>query len=403
MVSVARRFAGYTSLLLIAIPYIAGCGPNRHVLALREYGAGRPDAAERTLAPLLQEGHKDEILYLWDIGMFRFAQGNFLKANEAWLKSDVLAGFEPGALETGSELLASDASKRFIGDPVEYSIAFLYAGLGFYATADYENAIVAFKKSLEWDYSKDQERQGDMAITNTMLAECYSRIGESDEAIVGYKRALLGNPDFVPAYIGICRELNKMGDTSQYGKYLDELSSRVSDDYSRIIDENQQGILVVIMSGAAPEVEKDEYTGAFRKRIEVPLSIARWRIDCGDRARAVEASLADKLITHFQDQGGETGQAVRKAIQAAAGAAMREIPIFGQLFAPSAEADVRYWTTIPGEISAAYVPLEPGLHSIRATAYGSEGESLDDFQQIWHYIPVERGKNTILVLSRTGI
>ncbi|NIO29540.1 MAG: hypothetical protein GTO29_13415 [Candidatus Latescibacteria bacterium] len=375
--------------------FAVGCGPTTHVVALREYESGRPAVAEETLFPLLQKTHKNDILYLWDMGMFRFAQGNYMMANEAWLKSDELAGIEPGALDTGLELFTTDADKRFIGDPVEYSMAFLYVGLGYYVMGDYENATVAFRKSLEWDYSGNPERQGDMVITNMMLAECYSRTGDHDQAVVGYRRALQSAPELIPAYIGIYRELDKMGDNIQEKTYREELAALISQEYAKATDRNPQGVLVVVMSGPAPKIEAQGEV--FRKRKELASSIDRWQIECSGHRSAVATSLADELITHLKDQGGELGQAVRKVTQATVAEAMQEVPILG-LFAPSTEADLRYWTTLPGRIYAGYIPLEPGLHSIRATAYDENGVSLENYRQTWHYIPVHEGENTVLVI-----
>ncbi|UCG52686.1 MAG: tetratricopeptide repeat protein [Candidatus Latescibacterota bacterium] len=393
MVSVSRRSRGYLSIVFVLVLLVTGCA-SPHTKALRQYAAGDPAQAEGTLEPLLAKKDKNAVLYLLDIGMFRFAQGNCMYSNKAWMKSGELADYEPGALETGLELFKSDAKKRFIGDPVEHSMAFLCVGLGYYMMKDYENATVAFKKSLEWDYSGDVERQGDMVITNLMLGECFARNGESDQAIVAYRKALRGNREFVPAYVGLCRELEKTGETLEAEKQYAELRSLVTEDYSNALDRCQEGVLVIIMSGSVPKVKKDAFVGAFRQRSEVSTPINDWLIEWGDDPDALEASHGDAMITHLKDQGGVTGQAIRKGAQVCA----RECLPLGRLLIPSTEADVRYWSTLPGDVYVAYVPLEPGLHTIRATARNKNGDSLDNYRQTWHYIPVAEGENTPLVI-----
>jgi tetratricopeptide (TPR) repeat protein len=405
----ASSFARTCGLIIIVTAIaVTGCAPNLHQNALKEYRAGDPAKAEETLAPWLAEkaDDKDAMLYLWDIGMFRFAQGNYLAATEVWMQSDVMAGVEPGSGETFSALMSADASKDYLGDPVEHSIASLYVGLGYYSVGDYRNALVAFKKSLEWDFNEDPELTGNMVITNHMMGECYTRLGEGDDAIVGFRRALTENPDFVPSYVGIIRELEKGNDTAEAARQKEELAARVPDGYIEAVGEHPQGILAVIMSDPPPPVE--EVADAFRKRKDKKSHIRSWVVaadelysrepGAGLRSftpdSALHASLADHTLTHFKDQGGEAGQITRKLVQAGISAVTEGL--FG--FGSDSSADLRYWSTIPGDVFAMYLPLEPGLHTVRTYAYKKDYEGMHEYKQLWHYIPVRENQTTALVL-----
>jgi len=394
--------------VLFAACFFSGCAPNLHRNALAQYRAGDPAGAEATLTPWLMEkpDDKNRMLYLWDMGMFRFAQGNYRGANDVWMQSDVLAGVEPGSGETFSALMSADANKDYLGDPVEHSLASLYVGLGFYMEGDYQNALVAFKKSLEWDFNKDPEHTGNMVITNHMMGECYSLMEEPDNAVVGYRRALLENPDFVPSYVGVIRELTKMNNMDEASRYKEELAARAPATYIERVEQRPQGILAVIMSDRPPPVE--EVADAFRKRKEIKERIRSWVVasdelysrEAGDDLSSfipdstLHASLADRTLTHFQDQGGETGQVTRKLVQAGMSAITESL--FG--FGTDSSADLRYWTTIPGDVFAMYLPLEPGLHTVRASAYDDNNGGLYDYRQVWYYIPVRENETTALVL-----
>ncbi len=395
-------------IIFAAALLISGCTPNLHQNALRQYRAGDPAGAEATLDPWLKEKADDKnmMLYLWDMGMFRFAQGNYRAANDVWKQSDILAGAEAGTGETIGALMSSDASKDYLGDPVEHSLASLYVGLGFYMEGDYQNALVAFKKSLEWDFNKDPERAGNMVITNHMMGECYSRMGEPDNAAVGYRRALLENPDFVPSYVGAIRELIKQNNMDEAARFQDELAARVPEHYLERIDQRPQGILTVIMSDYPPPVE--EVADAFRKRKEKKSRIHSWvvvsnelysrepgaEMDFFTPDSALHASLADHMLTHFQDQGGEAGQVTRKLIQAGLSAVTEGL--FG--LGADSGADLRYWSTVPGDVFAMYLPLEPGLHTVRANAYNEDYAGIPEYKQLWYYIPVRENETTALVL-----
>jgi len=378
-----------------------GCVSTYQGTYLSNYRAGRLDNSERLLTPILEEeiakDNKNVILYLWEMGMIRFAQGNYLQANEAFLKTDHLLGYEPGSIETGAELFSSDASKRFIGDPVEASVAFLLAGLGFYMMEDYQNALVSFKKSLEWDFSTEEENKGNMVITNLMIGECYSRKGEADQAIVAFRRVIRFNPEFVPGYLALDRELRKLGRAMQVEENRRNMAKLVSPDYLAQIDRHEDHLLLIMLSGDAPPVKAEGHEGMFRKRDEAKDPLGFWKVRCDDDDMVINMSMTDNLLMHFKDQGGETGQAVRKGTQAAAGAIMEEIPILG-LFAPSTKADLRYWHTSPGKFFAGYIPIDSGLHTISVLAYDYGDSRLNSYRQVWHYIPVQPGENNVLVL-----
>jgi tetratricopeptide (TPR) repeat protein len=289
---------------------------------------------------------------------------------------------------------------------VEHSIASLYVGLGYYIVGDYNNALVAFKKSLEWDFNKDPELSGNMVITNHMMGECYACLGESDNAVVGFRRALMENPDFIPSLVAIIRELEKKNDMDEAARYREELTVLAPARYIEAMDQNPQGILTVIMSDYPPPVEA--VADAFRKRKEVKSRIHSWVVaseelysrEPGDRLdsftpdSALHANLADHTLTHLQDQGGETGQLTRKLIQTGISAVTESL--FG--FGTDSSADLRYWSTIPGDVFAMYLPLEPGLHTVRALAYDDNNASMHQYRQLWYYIPVEENHTTALVL-----
>jgi hypothetical protein len=318
----------------------------------------------------------------------------------------MMAGLEPGTTEAGMSFFTSDDSQKYLGDPVEHSFASLYVGLGFYMVGDLQNALVAFKKSLEWDYNTDPELQGNMVITNHMMGECYTLLGESDDAVVGYRRALKENPDFVPAYVGVIRELEKMNNLDEAARFRGELADRVPGVFVERIKEHSQGILTVIMSGSPPKVK--EAGEAFRQREEEKYAVHAWMLTAGevysrvptDHARdfnpdsTLQASIADRSIDHFKSQGGEVGQATRKAIKSVISAVTTELLGFGA----ETGADLRYWSTIPGRVYGMYLPVEPGVHSLYAYAFDNDYHRSEGFDQRCHYIPVKENRTTTLVL-----
>ena len=245
-----------------------------------------------------------------------------------------------------------------------------------------------------------------MVITNHMIGECYTQLSDSDDAVVGFRRAINENPDFVPSYVGAIRELEKMNNMDEAARLREELAALAPEGYMQTMDQHPQGILAVIMSDYPPPVE--EIGDAFRKRKDKKSHIHSWvvasdelysrepgaKLDFFTADRALHASLADHTLTHFKDQGGETGQVARKLIQTGI-SAIKET-LFG--VGTDSSADMRYWSTIPGDVFAMYMPLETGLHTVRAFAYNEDHAGMHEYKQLWHYIPVREEQTTALVL-----
>lgn len=390
-------------ITIAALCYLTGCAPNPYVKAEGHYFQGDPATAEEVLLPLSEEettkDGKMKNLFLWDLGIYRFAQGNYEGAIECFMASvkDKEAIHDAG--ETTKAVLTTSSSQKYVGDPVEVSVAYLYLGLSFYMNGDYKNALVALRRSIEEDLSKDMANVGDMTFTNYMLGECYSKTGDLDDAIVAYKRALEYSEDFVPAYIDLYNAFVKRGDASNLQLILDEIEKRVSEDYLTAIKNNpEQGITFIMMSGRPSPVRADGWIGAFRKRKDLKYNAMFWEMSCGASSPYHEMFLADNMHEHFKDQGGLSDEVKQQATRAVAAEAMKQVPILG-LFAPDTKADVRYWPTMHGRVYIGFYPTEPGTYDIKLRAFDKDRKPLLDYSMSWEGIDVEENKRSLIILT----
>ncbi|UCF04163.1 MAG: tetratricopeptide repeat protein [bacterium] len=398
------------SILFISLASLAlaGCAPmNPYIKAEGEYYAGDPFTAESTLAPLYEkEAEKDgkmTNLYLWDMGVYRFAQGNYEGAAELFLKSvkDKEAIHDAG--ETTKAILTSSGDQKYVGDPVEVSVAYLYLGLSYYMLGDYKNAWRAFKRSTEEDLSKEEVRHGDMALTNFLLGECYERLNEPDDAIAAYRRAVESSKGLVPGYIALYAALKKRGREANIPQILEEIEKRVDGEYFEEIKENpDQGIVLVVLSGRPSPVTADDIVGAFRSRTETNCPASCWQMSCDTAATYFNMFLADHMHNHFKDQGGLSDEMRQQATRAVVAEGMKKIPVLG-LFAPETKADVRYWPTMHGWSYIGYYPAGEGTHSLRLQAYDYNNNMLSACSKSWDAIPVDEKKRTLVVMTSCGI
>jgi tetratricopeptide (TPR) repeat protein len=388
--------------LVIGVAFLAGCAPNPYIKAQKLYYDCEPAMAEEVITPLAEEEQakdgKMKNLYLWDLGVYRFSQGNFEGAISCFMESvkDKEAIHDGG--ETAKAMLTDAKNQKYVGDPVEVSVAYLYLGLAFYMKGDYQNALVALRRSLEEDLSKDQSRQGDMAVTNYVLAEAFWRVGRHDDAAAAYRRALEHSADLVPAYIGLYHVMRMLGRTADEQRILGEIEKRVDEAYFEAVtgSDGAQGISLVFFTGHPSKVEP---VSAFRKRKEIKKDIPSWRMSCGIAGnRDLDLFLADNMHDHLTDQGGLSDELRQQTTRAATGAVMKQIPLVG-LFAPSTEPDIRYWPTMPGYVYIGYYPYESGLHRLALLECGKNGMPIPERSWSWDGVEVETGKRRLVVVN----
>lgn len=395
-----RTWAGVIWVAMVG--GLAGCaGP--YVKAQQQYWQGNPDEAIVLLQPELDKAiEKDsdaKNLYLWDMGIYCFSIGNYECAIEDFRRS--VSDYEQidGAGKTIAKVFTSASSQKYVGDPVEVSVAYLFLGLAYYMTGDYQNALVGLRRSIEEDLCKDPGCEGDMGTTNFLLGECYARVGRWDDATVAYRRAVQYNPDLIPAYVALYWALQEQGRTSDVEAVLGEIQSRVEPAYFEAIRAHQgRGVTLVLFTERASAVRRDALTGAFRNRADFGQAIQAWQVTTRPTDMTCKLSMADRMHTHFKMQGGASNEAKQQATRYAASQAMQQIPCLAA-FAPSTEADVRYWVTLPGYFYIGYVPLEPGTYDMSVSAFDQRFRPASHFAASWTGIEVKENHRALVLSS----
>lgn len=388
-------------LLAGTMAVLAGCA-TPYVKSHQLYFMGDAAGAETVLTPeadkeLKKDGNMKN-LYMWDLGLYQFGQGKYKEAIQSFKHS---VADRERLYSTGQTITAvafkSASSSKYLGDPVEVSVAYLYMGFAYTILGDQENAMVAFRRSTEEDLNKDPTLVGDMGITNYMMGEWYLRGKQYDNAIVAFRRAASHAPDLVPAYVGIYHAARESKDQNALDFAKQGLEKRVGAAYMQQIEANPgQGITVVLASELPDGVSKDIVTGMFRQRNEVTSPIKYWelRAETGEKLVLTQA---DHMHTHFKDQGGMGGEATRQVAKAAVGEAMKLAGC--GILAPSTEADVRYWMTMPGRFYVGYTPAAEGTYTVAVQAYDGKSRPIATLAQEWTGVPVAKGRRTVLVAN----
>lgn len=392
-----------TPACLLCVLLAAGCAVNPYIKSHQQYFSGDPAAAEQTLTLEAQkEATKDgkwKNLYLWDLGIYQFNQGKYKEAIDSFKASVLDRERMYGTGETVKTVaLKSSSSSKYLGDPVEVSVAYLYLGFSYLLRGDLENCLVAFRRSTEEDLSEDEQRIGDMAITNYMMGECYLRTQQPDDAIVAFRRALASSPDFVPAYIGMLHAAGQNKDLSTQEFARAEMAKRLSPEYLAQLDsQSSQGIVVVLANDVPDFVSKDMWVGMFRKREEVASNIGRWQLRIEQAVTPVAMSQADHMHTHFKDQGGFQGETTRQLAKAAMGQGLKRLGL--GFLAPNTDADIRYWSTMPGRFHVGYLPIAPGTYNVSLQCFDKKDKEFTTLGRQWSGVVVQDGQRAILIAN----
>ncbi|MCK4235734.1 MAG: tetratricopeptide repeat protein [Candidatus Krumholzibacteria bacterium] len=393
------------SLLTLSLVYVGCAAP--YVQAQREFFKGNPQKAEETLNPVYEKevakDNKDKNLFLWDMGVYRFFQGDFVNSTDDFHKSVTDVEEIDDAGETVGKMFTSASSQKYVGDPVEISLAYFYLGLSYYMNGNYQNSAIAFRRSIEEDLSKDESRHGDLAVVNFFLGECLKKLGRKTEAVVGYKRAIEFSELFLPAYAALYKLNASAGDILEQKMLGDKIVELGGDEYFASLqsDNDEQGMLVLLMVGKASKVKADAFLGSFRVRQELNYKPHGYSMAINANTSSNKLFLADNLHDDFKDQGGIGDEAKKQATRAVVAKGMSMIPIIG-LFAPKTSADIRYWPTLASKYYIAYLPLDAGTYSVSISAFDKKGNRIPEYDLSADDVVVTEAKKTTMIVSSYG-
>lgn len=170
--TVNHRPALLTSAVLAAT--LAGCatGPKTYDRATLSVGqqqvvASKPAVVQEDFRNLYQEGRRNEVLNLMEIGLKAYRAGYRDEAKKALNQARV--GIESiyaddEAARKARSVWYEEAEKDFKGEPYERSMVYLYLGLIFLEEGDYGNARASFISGLLQDaFAEEEQNSADFA------------------------------------------------------------------------------------------------------------------------------------------------------------------------------------------------------------------------------------------------
>jgi tetratricopeptide (TPR) repeat protein len=159
----------FASVLLVS----CATGPTQYAASKlepnqKDFVAGQPAELQAAYRKLLQEGRRNEVLNLMEIGALAFKTGHFKNAKR--ILDQAIGNIESvyadnEAARKARSLWYEEGEKDFKGEPYERAMAYYYRGLIYLKDGDYGNARATFLSGLLQDaFAEEEQFSADFAL-----------------------------------------------------------------------------------------------------------------------------------------------------------------------------------------------------------------------------------------------
>ena len=390
---VCRAARPALALLLAAAP---GCVNQAQVdaqQAVADYHVADYADARQLLRPLAKDTNENFVLNNCRLGSTTLAMYDLDGSQQAFLQAyEVLNsyGVNNGGRTAGA-VLVDEGIRIWRGEPFERAMANFYLGLTYYMQRDYDNARGAFQNALFKlrDYgvgTKDTDPTGppnpdqyrdvdsDFALAQYLLARCYQRLGQGDQAAATFARLASIRPDLAGladarrnAAANVLLVID-FGDGPRKGTNADG-------SFVGFVPPPWQAGPVPL-----PQLYVDGQsldTNGFDAPLVDTLALAqdtRWQTI--DTIRTVKSVLGTGLIYG----GAFTTLASRNRDTTYVGLG---VAAAGLLLKATSQADLRVWDTLPRSTFAVPLSIPPGTHDLTVTFPTFGGQ-----RQVWRGVTI---------------
>lgn len=340
---------------------LAACASVDRREDFRAFAAGDYAEARALAEARLVEPGPDTTLDLNLAGSAALAQGDVRAAHRHFVEAFTdLEDLSSTAGETAGAMVGADASKRWKGDPHERCMNAYYAGVTYWLLGDPDNAAACFKAGLLRDADSAQgSAQSDFGALWFLLAAAQREAWHEDRGAQAFARA---------------REL---------------LPDNPWTDPRRAADAN---VLVVVDVGLGPRKAPSGPHGSQLAWVRQRYRTAGAEVAAGGASLGHTAPAADvffQAVTRGRKTMDDvnTTKAVVKDAAVIGGVVMAENAgssrnraiglglILAGLLLP-AEADVRGWDTLPGEIHVLFAKLPAGPQVLAVQPEDADGRPI---------------------------
>ncbi len=369
----------------------------------REMAAEKPDAALEILDKHL-DGRRDRVLYLLNRAMLLRMAGRFEDSNRAFEMAKTLIDqlMAVSVSEQGGAFTVNEMMRSYTGEPFERIFLHVYAALNYLELGRPADARVEVLQMDGLLNGLEEKALPGTAFARYLSGLVYETLGEWDDALIDYRKAFQAYARYPEAFHAtmpaqlksdLLRLTRRVGLTEEYADYERRWGGQAAPAPE---DGKARGELVFLLhSGLAPLKFSENVSAVTPDGELVTLSMPYY---VPRAAQVISARLYENggaAATQMYEDVGALAQytlerrkpvllaraIARAALKHEATEAARKqddalgfiVNMAGVL---SERADTRAWTTLPGRILLARMPLEPGSHVIRVELKDRSGKAV---------------------------
>jgi len=412
-----RAMAMRAALALLLAGLVTGCASysSRVVNARIDFHAGRYDLAASELESLAAREDNDQLLYLMDLGVVRFAAGQYKQAIEAFLRADKLVAFVDYTSVSGEAagLLLNENVQAYRGEDFEKLLIHVYLAMAFTFSEQWESALVECRRvnhELDLMISKGKRPYENNAFAKYLAATLFEARGELNSAFVDYRQLLKwGHEDFPLLPAPLMRVSEKLAATQELETYRRKFPGvskfRLGSDEAEIV--------LLVERGKAP-VKVPSYqfhlvpmfikTGYLSDHVVLRGKAGGWsgrshtlfdieKIAIHELAQRIARITAKKIAGMVAKEAAAYG--VQKATDSKFLGALTSLFLHA-----SDQADLRSWTTLPAALQVARVTLPAGRHDLVLDMVTADGREIKAVKE-WPGVVLKPGQRLFLSYRTT--
>lgn len=372
-----------TAVLLLLVGCdggMSGSYKNETAKAMYLFRYGKfAEAADALKTQSLTQG-KNQLLYLYERGMFLHSGKLYAESTKAWLKaSNMLDHLDIISIhESAFSVVAGDKFKTYRGEDFEKVLLNTFLAINFMMQGNYEEALVEFRQAnqkLEFVKKKYGENRDyvENAFTRYLMAICYEALGQDNDAYIEYKRVYALMPKLnmlAPYLIGHSATLGFNDELAQWQKIFGQTKIPKT-------DANHGELIILFECGLAPEKFNQNGVLPYPEFSKRNYRTKRAEISVDNKPTGTTQLLYDIESVSRNDLQQRLAHLIAKRIGGKVlkeGAAYfiqkktgsKELAWGFRILAHAGEgADLRSWLSLPGSLQLFRVRLPKGVHQLR--------------------------------------
>lgn len=372
--------------------FMTGCVSAPLNDARNEFYSGKPAEAVQTLSDTSQSSSRDKLLFYMEKGLILHHMGDYDKSSKEFLKAANLVKRQDyvSVSEQSVSLVTSEWATSYKGEYSERLWIHSYQMMNFLLMYKPESAAIEARRALKVLKSFETPLKSDY-FTQALIGLSFESMQKYNDAFIEYKKLAMQFSSPAPLAWELYRLARLLGISEQAEKYKSYIPTQRLNAFK---DKSFGELIIFASSGRSPKKIAEDIVIPPSARLSMPKyqNISppppEYRIVASSRSIPYVTNITTDIFTvasaSLDDRSA--GIITKQALRAGTKEVLSQVVdnendvagiIIRGIFFLMEEADTRSWETLPANLTLIRVPLKPGTHQIKVSAYRSDGFVMD--------------------------